>query len=128
MPSELNALVDEVIRFRSDPVYMVRSLWGVGPTDQQKQLLTAVAQPGAKVTVKSGHGTGKSTSLAWLVLWGLICFDDVKIPCTAPTSHQLQDVLWAEIAKWHMRMPDWFREQIEIKADSVGRPSRRGVD
>ena len=74
MPNGLSALVDEVMRFRADPVYMVRSLWGIDPTDQQKQLLTAAAQPGAKVAVRSGHGTGKTTSLAWLVLWGLICF------------------------------------------------------
>lgn len=119
MPSGLSALVDEVLRFHADPVYMVRSLWGIDPTGQQKQLLTAAAKPGAKVSVKSGHGTGKTTSLAWLVLWGLICFDDVKIPCTAPTAHQLQDVLWAEIAKWHEKMPGWFRDQIEIKADRV---------
>jgi len=31
----------------------------------------------------------------------MICYFPCKIPCTAPTAHQLSDVLWAELAKWH---------------------------
>jgi hypothetical protein len=39
--------------------------------------------------------------MAWSVIWFLTCHLPAKVPCTAPTSHQLQDILWAEIAKWH---------------------------
>ncbi|MDH4053296.1 MAG: hypothetical protein OEU93_17145, partial [Rubrivivax sp.] len=31
-----------------------------------------------------------------------------KVPATAPTSHQLSDVLWSEIAKWHRKMAERF--------------------
>ena len=62
-----------------------------------------------RVSIRSGHGTGKSTFMAWCVIWFLACYFPAKVPATAPTSHQLDDVLWAEIAKWHRvlreRMP-----------------------
>lgn len=63
-----------------------------------------------RLSVRSGHGVGKSTFLAITVLWFVCCYFPTKIPCTAPTGHQLSDVLWAEISKWHRilgdRMPD----------------------
>ncbi|HEY8026264.1 MAG TPA: hypothetical protein VIF60_16990 [Burkholderiaceae bacterium] len=54
-----------------------------------------------KLSVRSGHGVGKSTFMAWCILWFCVCYFPCKIPATAPTGHQLDDVLWAELAKWH---------------------------
>lgn len=54
-----------------------------------------------KLSVRSGHGVGKSTFMAWCILWFCVCYFPCKVPCTAPTGHQLDDVLWAELAKWH---------------------------
>ena len=52
------------------------------------------------ISIMSGQGTGKD-AFASLVCWFfLYCFSNCKIPCTAPTSHQLKDVLWAEMSKW----------------------------
>lgn len=59
-----------------------------------------------RITVASGHGTGKDAALAMLVLWYLMCFQEAQIPCTAPTNEQLYDVLWKEVAKWMRRMPE----------------------
>ena len=95
--------------YRQDPEVFVREILKGEPTKQQIDLLQAVAKPGAKVSVRSGHGTGKTTPMAWLVLWFLCTRKNVKIPCTAPTQAQLRDVLWAEIAKWRERMPSWWR-------------------
>lgn len=52
------------------------------------------------ITIMSGKGTGKDAFAAWAILWFDTCFPNPKIPCTAPTSHQLSDVLWAECSKW----------------------------
>ena len=42
------------------------------------------------------------------MLWFLASYFPAKVPCTAPTAHQLDDVLWAEIAKWHRNMAARF--------------------
>jgi hypothetical protein len=53
-----------------------------------------------RVAIKSGHGTGKSSMESWAILWFLATRPFPKIPCTAPTQHQLSDILWAELSKW----------------------------
>lgn len=52
------------------------------------------------ISIQSGKGCGKDSLVSWCVLWMLMCFPHPKIVCTAPTQHQLRDVLWGEIAKW----------------------------
>ena len=52
------------------------------------------------ISIMSGQGPGKDTWASIATLWFLCCFPYPKIPCTAPTGHQLKDVLWAEINKW----------------------------
>lgn len=65
------------------------------------------------LSVMSGHGTGKDAYASWVVLWFLCCFPFPKIPCTAPTGHQLKDVLWGEISKWLRKsnVADWLTWQ-----------------
>jgi hypothetical protein len=52
------------------------------------------------LSIVSGRGTGKDAFASWVIMWFLICFPYSKTACTAPTGHQLKDVLWSEIAKW----------------------------
>jgi hypothetical protein len=113
---KLCSLVEE---WQGDALAFVRDMFGASPSPQQAELLKAASVPGARVAVKSGHGTGKTTSLAWLVLWGLCCFDDTKIPCTAPTGHQLKDALWAEIAKWRAPMLEPWKSALKITSEEA---------
>lgn len=92
-----------VLRWRKGgPALFAQEVLGASPTEQQWQGSKALAER-RRVSIRSGHGTGKSTFMAWAVLWFLACYFPAKVPATAPTSHQLEDVLWAEIAKWHRR-------------------------
>ena len=51
------------------------------------------------ISIMSGQGTGKDFFASMMILFFLTCFPDVKIPCTAPSAHQLKDVLWSEVSK-----------------------------
>ena len=84
--------------WREKPISYARRRLGLNPTWQQRDLLLAIKEPGAKVSARSGHGTGKSAGLACAIWWKLECFDFSKVPCTAPSAVQLRDILWAEIA------------------------------
>ena len=81
------------------------------PTTQQHQILEAILPYGAKVTVRSGHGIGKSSTAAWIVSWFLETHDFAKIPCTAPTSHQLRDILWGELSKWRRKSDELSQQR-----------------
>lgn len=73
-----------------------------------------------RVAVRSGHGVGKSAELSWLIYWWLLTRFPAKVPVTAPTTHQLEDVLWGEASKWHRAMKfDLLKNMIEVKADRI---------
>jgi len=99
--------------WRDSPLLYVRQRFGLEPTDQQAQILHAITPYGAKVSVRSGHGIGKSSAAAFLICWFLETHDFAKVPCTAPSSHQLRDVLWGELSKWR-RHAD---EQSTVRGD-----------
>lgn len=72
---------------------------GVYPTKQQYSVLKELPSK-RHITVKSGHGTGKTALEAWIILWFMATRPHCRIPCTAPTQPQLYDVLWTELKKW----------------------------
>lgn len=109
-------------KMRKSPRYFVRVMWGLVPqtkgepfikgkhiTWQQNEMLEAVERAlkgiaPKRIAAKSGHGVGKSTVMAWLILWFLFCHAHAQVPCTAPTADQLSDILWKEIKRWLDRM------------------------
>lgn len=72
-----------------------------------------------RFTVRAGHGVGKSTVEAWLVLWFLLFHRQVKVPVTANSQDQLRDVVWAEIALWHRLLPEFLRNLVEVSTERV---------
>ena len=68
------------------------------------------------------RNTGKTTLLSWIVLWWGSFRDDVKIPMTAPTSHQLYDLLLPEVRKWWEKLPDVLKNSVEIKTEKIDFP------
>jgi hypothetical protein len=98
-------------------VWFVTHVIGVTPTHQQLDVLDAIDKGNWRISIRSGHGPGKSTLMAWIALWWLSTRPHSKVPCTAPTGHQLQDVLWGEISYWHGKMAEPWKGCIEITSD-----------
>ncbi|MCM1231966.1 MAG: terminase B [Ruminococcus flavefaciens] len=91
---------EEAILYYADhPIEFVEDIIGATPDPQQAKILQSVAR-NQMTSVRSGHGVGKSTVEAWCIIWFMITRPFPKIPCTAPTQHQLFDILWAEVSKW----------------------------
>lgn len=106
------------------PQYFEPFVKGKHITWQQWLLMRAVkwalqGRAAQRIAVESGHGTGKSSSLAMLILWYLISFENAQIPCTAPTQYQMHDVLWKEVSVWMDKMPDAWRNLIEWSAGYI---------
>lgn len=97
-------LARAVMRWREAPASFVRECLGAVPDLWQVDTMAGLLSHG-RVSVSACHGPGKGATAAWVVLWCLVCWQHPKIPCTAPTQHQLYDLLWSEIAKWHAKMP-----------------------
>ena len=105
-----------------DPRRFVREALGAEPEAWQDEVLAQIARGRRRLAIRSGHGVGKTALQAWLVLWFGATREDAKIPATAPTSHQLVDLLWGEVVKWHralaQRLPA-IAAAIEVRADRI---------
>lgn len=117
----LTSAHETILRWREGgPALFAQEVLGAQPTEQQWQGSRKLVET-RRVTIRSGHGTGKSAFMAWCVLWFQSCYFPCKVPCTAPTGHQLSDILWAEIAAWHRKM----REAVPELADEFVWSSER---
>lgn len=71
------------------------------PDDWQKDIMYDIKNPETPyVSVRSGQGVGKTAVESWICVWFLLFHKNSRVIATAPTSRQLNDVLWPEIAKW----------------------------
>ena len=119
MKKEDNPFTDFLKRYYHDPVSFVQHVLKVEPDTWQTEFLTAIANKERRISIRSGHGTGKSTAASWAMLWYLIHRYPVKIVVTAPTSAQLFDALFAELKRWIGECPAVIQELFEIKSDRV---------
>ena len=105
--------------YYDEPVLFVREVLGVDPDEWQCQFLEAIARGDRKITVRSGHGVGKSTASSWAMLWFFLTRSPVKVVVTAPTSAQLFDALFAELKRWVNDLPDLLQQMVTVKQDRI---------
>lgn len=93
------------------------------PTWQQFDLFELVQENGCRVSVSSGHSTGKTRSAGIVGLWHLCCYANSIMMFTAPQITQLRNQVWKEITICYNLMMlgefAWLAEHIVIKAESV---------
>ena len=114
-----NAMLDFVRTYHDQPTRFVTEVLGVTPLDYQAEFLEAICSGERMLSVRSGHGTGKSTTASWAMLHTLLMRFPCKIIVTAPTSGQLFDALYNELRKWINELPPPLRELLNVKSDRV---------
>jgi phage terminase large subunit len=85
--------------WKNSPLQFVTDTIDVTPSTQQIEYLKRIASS-KRITIRSGHGTGKDASTSWVIMWFMCTRPYAKVACTAPTARQLSDVLWSELSKW----------------------------
>lgn len=116
---QLAARVESLIdAWFHEPLRFVKEAIRVKPTKQQEKALLQVEQ-GSHISIRSGHGVGKTALLAWLILWFMCTRFDARIPCTASTHSQLRDILWPEVAKWLRKLPLQYQQSIEWQTERI---------
>ena len=105
--------------YGDDPVGFVRDVLQAEPDEWQASVMMAVAKGQRRISVRAGHGVGKSTFVAWLAIWHMVTRYPQKTVMTAPTAGQLFDALFAEIKLWINRLPAPIRSLFEMTSEKV---------
>jgi hypothetical protein len=106
-------------RYRDDPAGFSEYVVGMKPLDWQREVMDAIASGERLLSLRSGHGVGKSSCAAVLILWFILTRFPVKIVVTAPTASQLFDALFAELKSRLKEMPPAISNLLEATSDRV---------
>src|SRR5690242_338474 len=93
------AAVDTIVRWRRDAIAWVRECCGAEPDAWQLEPLAA-ASKAQQLAIVGSKGCGKTTVLAWIILWFLSTRPLANIAATSISSDNLRDGLWKELALW----------------------------
>ena len=75
-------------RYHDDPVLFTQEVIGLEPDPWQQELLRAVADPQERrISVRSGHGVGKSTAVALAAVWHILMRVPSKTVITLSLIH-----------------------------------------
>ena len=106
---------NHILYYANHPVEFTQDVIRATPNSDQCDILNSLVH-NQMTSVRSGHGVGKSAVEAWALIWFIMTRPFPKIPCTAPTQHQLFDILWAEVNKWIRNNPLLEQELIWTKS------------
>ena len=110
---------DFITLYRSNPVGFVRDVLGQSPTAWQEDALRKVAAGRRRISIRAGHGVGKSTVCAWAVVWFMCTRFPQKTVMTAPTAGQLFDALFSELKAQVNRLPPVLRDSFDVFSDRI---------
>jgi phage terminase large subunit len=105
--------------YRNRPVEFVEDVLKAKPLPWQKDFLNAVARGERRISVRAGHGVGKSTACSWALIWFMLTRYPQKSVLTAPTAGQLFDALFSEVKRWINALPEFLKENIEVFSDRI---------
>lgn len=113
------ALTIALAKLQKDATSFVRSQFKAEPDPWQKEVLDTISTGERQISIRSGHGVGKTTLLAWTAIWFLMTRLHSKVVITAPTSSQLMDALLPEMKAWINKMPRQMRDYLNVKQDRI---------
>ncbi len=112
-----------VERYAFDLVRFAVEVVGLILTPQQGELMRGAQVPGCRVSVASGHGTGKTSSFGVIALWHLLCYHQSNTIISAPKLATVHDGVWKEFADIHAKVKAgphaWLCEYLVIEHERV---------
>jgi hypothetical protein len=107
--------VELVKRYRHNWTLAPVELFGFKPKVQQLELLSATQKVGCRVSVSSGHGTGKSSQIAIVVIIYMLVYPEARVILVANKLDQVKiavmkniKIYWLELIKFHPWIEGYF--------------------
>jgi phage terminase large subunit len=85
----------------------------------QKEVLVDIANGVRRISIRAGHGVGKSAVCSWAAVHQMVCYRVQKCIMTAPTAGQLFDALFPEVRFWMKKLPPTVLQFFELYSDHI---------
>mgnify|MGYP001558825965 CR=1 FL=1 len=118
-----DSTLEHLRQWATDPIAFNDACIGDPLLDWQARAFLLLASR-RKLAIRSGHGVGKSNFDARVIYWFLCTRIPTKILITAPTKHQISDILFPELHKIKRTMLPELASQIE---DTEGKLFLKGA-
>lgn len=118
-PQPENPFGEFLTRYAGDSVLFVREVLGIEPEDYQIKALRDYDAGERRISLRSGHGVGKTATLAWILTHAAVTKFPMKAAVTAPTGAQLFDALAAETKTWIKKLPPAISGLFELKVERI---------
>lgn len=114
-----NQIKAKLLEWKNDARLFVEEAFGIDELEDWQDEYLRCLPSEDRISIRSGHGVGKTAALAWTIIWYLLTAYPCKIACTAPSEHQLNDILWAELAKWKEKLVPPLNVLLEMNNDMI---------
>lgn len=110
-------------RYRGNFLKFAVEVQGWIPTYQQEVAMKEMDTPGFRISIVSGHGTGKTKIYASFIHYNLVCYPYSNLILTGNNMDQLKKVVWKELedlvrnAK-HNKSFSWLDSHFSLQAES----------
>ncbi|MCX4030412.1 terminase [Spartinivicinus marinus] len=109
-----------VARYRHDWERLALDVCGMHLTHQQCPLAFSIQQEGCRVSVSSGHGTGKSSLLAMLIIAFMTTYPKARVVITANKVEQVKIGIFKYLADYWQKAVNrfpWLDEVFTLTAE-----------
>lgn len=121
---------DLAVRYRKDFTSAIIFLFGLLPSHQQEEIIQSVQETGSRTTVTSGHGTGKSSLTAMLLIIYMLLYPDARVIIVANKIAQVKTGVfkyvkqyWGDALKRH----GWLQNYFVLTDTMFYERSRKGI-
>jgi phage terminase large subunit len=122
--NDIEGFIREVLKFPNEEEK--KKGWDIYPW--QLKVLKAYERGERRISIRSGHGVGKTTLLVWLAIFSIIFRHPQRTAVTAPTEKQLFNAFWADFKVWHSRLPPVLRTLVVVKGDRAEHSNEPGAN
>ena len=112
-------------RYADNAALFVEEVLGMDGRDEhhtidpeQRQILDWVSGGERRISIRSGHGVGKTAVLSWVIVWQNACVYPQRVVATAPTGGQLFGALAKETNIWLKKLPPALYDLFDVKSES----------
>ncbi len=116
MQSDVSSFIE---KYKDDPVSFSENCLNFKPDSWQKSFLDEYASGTRKLSIKSGHGTGKSSVMCVMMLHHILFRFPQKTVVTAPSTSQLHSAIWADIKAMIDSLPAVLKDMLEYTAEKI---------